>query len=344
MPRCLIIGEVAQAHEGSLALAHAFIDAIAAAGADAVKFQTHIASAESTSAEPWRAKFPTQDRTRFDYWRRMEFEEDHWHGLREHAQRKQLQFLSSPFSIEAVDMLERVGVAAWKIASGEVTNAPLLDRVAGTRLPVFLSSGMSSVQELDAAVTRVRAHHAPLTVLQCTSAYPCGAEQIGLNMIPALRARYDCAVGLSDHSGTIYPGLAAAMLGVSVLEVHVTLSPHMFSPDQAASLTPEALRTLVDGIRFIERMFAAPVDKDATARSLMPVRDIFTKSVVAGSDLDAGTVLRESHLRLKKPGTGLPATMLASVVGRRLVRSVRADEQLAETDLEHLSAVEERVP
>lgn len=342
--RCLVIGEVAQAHDGSLAMAHAFIDAIAAAGADAVKFQTHIAAAESTAAEPWRSKFPTQDRTRYEYWRRMEFAEADWHGLREHAQHKQLQFLSSPFSMEAVDLLERVGVSAWKIASGEVTNAPLLDRVASTGLPVFLSSGMSRLHELDAAVARVRAHHAPLTVLQCTSTYPCTAEHIGLNMIPALRARYNCAVGLSDHSGTIYPGLAAAVLGIDVLEVHVTLSAHMFSPDQSASLTPEALRTLVEGIRFIERMCASPVDKDATAEALTPLREIFTKSLVAGTDLDAGTVLRESDLRLKKPGTGLPATMLPSLVGRRLVRAIRADDQLQEADLETVPCAEERAP
>jgi N-acetylneuraminate synthase len=344
MPRCLIIGEVAQAHDGSLALAHAFIDAIAAAGADAVKFQTHIASAESTPAEPWRSRFATQDRTRYDYWRRMEFAEEHWQGLREHAQRAQLQFLSSPFSIEAVELLERVGVDAWKIASGEVSNGPLLDRVASTRLPVLLSSGMSSLHELDAAVARVRAHQAPITVLQCTSTYPCGPEQIGLNMIPVLRSRYDCPVGLSDHSGTIYPGLAAAMLGISVIEVHITLSPHMFSPDQSASLTPEALRTLVDGIRFIERMCASPVDKDAAAASLLPLRDIFTKSLVARADLGAGTVLRESDLCLKKPGTGLPASMIPAVVGRRLVRPVRADDQLQDADLETAPSVRERVP
>jgi N,N'-diacetyllegionaminate synthase len=339
--RCLVIGEVAQAHDGSLALAHAFIDAIAAAGADAVKFQTHVAAAESTPAEPWRTRFTDQDETRFDYWRRMEFAERHWDGLRAHAERRNLQFLSSPFSIEAVDLLERVGVRAWKIASGEVSNGPLLDRVARTRLPVYLSSGMSTLQELDAAVARVRAHGAPLAVLQCTSAYPCTPEQIGLNLIHELRARYGCPVGLSDHSGTIYTGLAAATLGLDLLEVHVTLSPHMFSPDQSASLTPEALRTLIEGIRFIEKMTAHPVDKDTAADALGPVRDIFTKSLVAGTDLDAGTVLRESDLRLKKPGTGLPAAKLPTILGRRLLRRVRADELLAESDLESGALVEE---
>src|SRR5688500_1354690 len=143
-PTCLIIGEVAQAHDGSLGMAHAFIDAIAAAGADAVKFQTHIAAAESTLQEPWRVKFSRQDTTRHAYWKRMEFTEEQWVGLREHAHDRGLEFLSSPFSSEAVSLLARVGVAAWKIASGEVSNLALLEQIAATRLPVFLSSGMSS--------------------------------------------------------------------------------------------------------------------------------------------------------------------------------------------------------
>src|SRR5687768_6507071 len=133
---CLIIGEVAQAHDGSLGMAHAFIDAIANAGADAVKFQTHIADAESTPGEPWRVKFSPQDASRYEYWRRMEFSEAQWHGLRDHAERRGLRFLSSPFSLEAVHLLSRVGVHAWKIASGELTNPQLLDGIAKTGLPV----------------------------------------------------------------------------------------------------------------------------------------------------------------------------------------------------------------
>src|SRR4051794_9997433 len=180
---CLIIGEVAQSHDGSLGMAHAFIDAIADAGADAIKFQTHIAAAESTPGEPWRVKFSRQDKTRYDYWKRMEFTEDQWNGLKEHADERGLMFLSSPFSVEAIDLLERVGVAAWKVASGEVNNFPALDRILATRLPVILSSGMSPLHELDEAVARVKASGVDLTILQCTSAYPCPPEKIGLNLL-----------------------------------------------------------------------------------------------------------------------------------------------------------------
>ena len=328
-----VIAEVGQAHDGSLGMAHAFIEAIASAGCDAVKFQTHIAEEESTPHEPWRVKFSLQDATRYDYWRRMEFTEEQWRGLKDHADEKELAFLSSPFSAEAVKLLKRVGLAAWKVASGEVSNAPLFEHMAVTGLPVLLSTGMSPLPEIDAAVERVKAKGLPLAVLQCTSMYPTPPERIGLNMIPFFQDRYGCAVGLSDHSGTIYPGLAAAALGIDVLEVHVTLSREMFGPDVSASVTTEELRQLIEGVRFIEKMRANPVDKDSMAEEMAPLRDLFTKSVVVRIDLPAGTILREDHLTVKKPGTGIPASELPEVIGHRLARDVRADEILHESDL-----------
>jgi N-acetylneuraminate synthase len=332
--RCLIVGEVAQAHDGSLGVAHALIDAIATAGADAVKFQTHIAGAESTPAEPWRVRFSVQDESRYAYWRRMEFTVEQWRGLRRHATERGLLFLSSPFSIEAVDLLTGVGVAAWKVASGEVANPAMLDRMAATRLPFILSTGMSRVDEIDAAVARIRAHGLPFVVLQCTSQYPCPPEGVGLNALALFRDRYGCPVGLSDHSGTVYPGLAAATLGAEVLEVHVTLSREMFGPDVQASVTTQELRQLVEGVRFIEAMRAHPVDKDVVASELAPVRGAFSKSVVARVDLPLGTVLRTEHLAAKKPGTGIPAACLGEVVGAQLRRSVKADDVLTEADIE----------
>ncbi len=335
---CLIIGEVGQAHDGSLGMAHAYIDAIAEAGADAVKFQTHIAAAESTPSEPWRVKFSRQDESRYAYWKRMEFTEEQWHGLKAHADERGLMFLSSPFSVEALELLKRVGVPAWKVASGEIANPVLLDCMAETGLPVLLSTGMSAWAEIDATVAGLRERGLAFAVLQCTSAYPCPPERVGLNMIPALRERYDCPIGLSDHSGTIYPGLAAAALAIEVLEVHVALSREMFGPDVSSSVTTAELHQLVEGIRFIEKMRANPVDKDAEAREMAPLRDLFTKSVVARIDLAPGTALTAAHLTVKKPGTGIPAGRLGDLVGRRLRRAVAANEVLRE---DHLEAAEE---
>jgi len=325
---CLIIGEVAQAHDGSLGMAHAYIDAIASAGADAVKFQTHIAAAESTPSEPWRVKFSPQDETRYDYWKRMEFTEDQWHELKHHANERGLLFLSSPFSIEAVELLERVGVAAWKVASGEVSNTPMFERMARTGVPILLSTGMSPLAEIDTAVKEVRSYNLPVVVLQCTSSYPCPPEKIGLNLIRFFRDRYGCDVGLSDHSGTIFSGLAAATLGIAALEVHVTLSREMFGPDVPVSVTTSELSQMIEGVRFIEKMMSHPVDKDAMAWETAPLRKMFTKSIAARMDLPVGTVLRKEHLTLKKPGTGIPTNRLAEVIGSRLKHPVRRDEVL----------------
>jgi len=331
--RCLIIGEVAQAHDGSLGIAHSYIDAIANAGADAVKFQTHIAAAESTPGEPWRVKFSEQDASRYDYWKRMEFTEDQWCGLKKHSEERGLLFLSSPFSIEAVELLARVGVVAWKVASGEVGNVPMFERMARAGIPFILSTGMSSLDEIDAAVERVKAVGLPLTVLQCTSLYPCPPEKVGLNMIPFFRSRYGCKVGLSDHSGTIYSGLAAAAIGIEALEVHVTFSRETFGPDVPASLTTQELRQLVDGVRFIEKMTVHAVEKNAMAAEMQPLRDLFTKSIVARFALTAGTILQSDHLAFKKPGTGISADKVHDVIGRRLCRNVDADEMLSPSDL-----------
>lgn len=334
--RCLVMGEVALTHDGSLGLAHAFIDAIADAGADAVKFQTHIAAAESTPSEPFRVAFSRQDRSRYEYWKRTEFTEEQWRGLATHCRERSVLFVSTPFSVEAVDMLERIGQPFWKIASGETSNAQLLERVLRTGIPVVLSTGMSPLAEIDAAVARVKSRGVPLGVLQCTTAYPCPPEQVGLNLIPHYRERYGCWVGLSDHSATIYAGLAAAAIGIDLLEVHVALSREMFGPDVVASVTTAELRQLVDGVRFIERMRANPVDKDAAARERVPLRRIFTRSLVARTALPAGTRLAREHLAIKKPGTGLAPERLEEVIGRRLTRAVEADQVLGVEDIEGL--------
>jgi N-acetylneuraminate synthase len=264
----------------------------------------------------------------------MEFTEEQWRGLAAHARERDILFLSSPFSVEAVDLLSRVGVAFWKIASGETGNIVLLDHILDTGLPLVFSTGMSPLEEIDAAVSRARSRGAQVMVLQCTTAYPCPPERIGLNMIPVFRERYGCPVGLSDHSGTIYAGLAAAALGADLLEVHVALSREMFGPDVPASVTTTELRQLVDGVRFIERMRGNPVDKDAAAAGMAPLRQIFTKSIVARATLQAGTVLRPEHLAVKKPGTGIPAARMADVLGRRLRRSVAVDEVITEAHLD----------
>jgi N,N'-diacetyllegionaminate synthase len=329
-----LIAEVAQAHDGSLGMAHAFIDAAAGAGVHAVKFQTHIASEESTASEPWRVKFSKQDETRFDYWKRMEFSAEAWAGLKLHAEDKGLIFLSSAFSHAAVDVLRKLGMSAWKVASGELTNLPLIEHMASDGKPVLLSTGMSPHNEIDSAAVIVRNANAPMAIFQCTTQYPSPPESIGLNMLDELQARHSCAVGLSDHSGTIFPTLAAvAAHHAQLIEVHLTLSRDMFGPDVVASVTPSELKQLVEGVRFIENMAANPVQKNAIDPRTAPMRQIFFKSVVPLRDLKSGTTLTRDMLGLKKPGTGIPAAELGTVIGRVLAHDVVKDMPLQHGDL-----------
>ena len=266
------------AHDGSLALAHAYIDAVAAAGADAVKFQCHIAEAESTPAEPWRVrpKWP-QDASRYEYWRRTAFSADEWAGLKGHADQDGLIFLCSPFSVEAVKLLDPL-VPAWKVASGEATNNRLMSEIEDTEKPVILSTGMSTRAEFRSGWSK-EFELSGLAVLQCTSEYPCLPEHVGLNMLAEMRTwgHYGpLTVGLSDHSGTIYAGLGAVALGANIVEVHVKLSPHDQGFDASSSITVEQLRILVEGVRFIERA-RQPVSKDAMAAQLEPMRELFLR-------------------------------------------------------------------
>ncbi len=332
--RCVVIAEVGQAHDGSLGTCHAFIDAVADTGVDGIKFQTHFADAESTSADVFRVKFSRQDSTRKEYWRRMEFSESQWVGLASHAEERGLIFLSSPFSVMAVDVLDRLGIPAWKIASGEVTNLPMLERIVETRKPVLLSTGMSPWKEIDDLVNFFVDAGSPLLVFQATTQYPCPPEKTGLNALTHMIDRYRVPVGLSDHSGNIFAGLTAAALGASMLEVHVTMHRAAFGPDVIASVTLEELAQLVNGIQTIQIMKDNPVDKDEMATDLDDLRRMFFKSVVVESDLPVGHILAEADLSTKKPGTGISAAEYRTVIGKKLTRSVSRDHLLSHSDFE----------
>lgn len=331
---CLIVAEVAQAHDGSLGTAHAYIDAAAEAGADAVKFQTHIADAESSPAEPFRVNFSYQDATRYEYWKRIEFTPTQWSALAKHADERGLIFLSSAFSEPAVELLERIGVPAWKVASGEIETKPLLKKMGETGKPLLLSTGLASWQQIDQAVSWFEEWNAPYALLQCTTAYPCLPEQWGLNVLGELRERYGCPVGYSDHSGCIAAGLAATTFGANLIEVHIVFSRDCFGPDVLASLTLKELKQLVEGVRAIEKALWNPVDKNAYADDSRDTLRLFSKSIVASRNLQGGTRLELQDITFRKPGHGIPAKDYEKLIGRRLKRSVACNDFIAEADIE----------
>jgi len=328
-----LIAEVAQAHDGSLGTAHAFIDAAADAGADAIKFQTHIADAESTLDEPFRVKFSLQDETRLDYWRRMEFTREQWAGLASHAAERSLHFLSSAFSLEAVSLLRNLDVPAWKIASGEVRTEGLVDAICSGGRPVLLSTGMSPWSDIDSAVARIGEAGSPLAILQCVSRYPTPLNDVGLNVMDDMRARYNCPVGLSDHSGQPWPALTAIARGAAVVELHLTLSERMFGPDVPSSLTVDQFRMVADMRDAVAQMDAHPADKDGVAEDLADMRAMFGRSLAPKRDLIAGTLVTEDMLVAKKPASGIPENDIDAVVGRTLVRDVTSDRLISWADL-----------
>lgn len=326
----MIVAEIGSVHDGSLGNAIRLVETAAECGADAVKFQLHIAEAESTKDAPSPPYF--SDEPRFEYFARTGFTPTQWGRISNACERVGVEFVCSPFSVEAVHILDDLGVRRHKIASGEVTNTPLLEAVAASGKPVLLSSGMSSWSELDEAHAVLAAGGGEITTLQCASRYPCPPEQVGLNVLTEMSRRYGGPVGFSDHTAGNEAALAAVVLGASVIEKHLTFSKRMYGSDAPNAAEPEQLAALVRGVRDIEVMLANPVDKDAIG-DFAEMKQIFEKSVVARTALEAGTVIAAEHLTTKKPGTGIPPRRLRSLVGRTVARRVEADALVAEQDL-----------
>ncbi len=327
----MVIAEVGSVHDGSFGNAQRLIDVAAECGADVVKLQTHIASAETLRDAPMPPYFTGE--ARHEYFERTAFTLQQWETLNAYCESKGVEFLSSPFSVEAVDLLEKVGVKRYKIPSGEITNVPMIEVIARTGKPLLLSSGMSDWAQLDAAVNTILRHHDRLTVLQCTSEYPCPYERVGLNVMMQMQERYKLPVGLSDHTLTNYAAYAAVVLGASVVEKHLTFSRQMYGSDARHSIEPQEFANLIRGIRAIEVMLANPINKDDTS-SYREMKEVFEKSLVSLVDIPAGATITREMVGVKKPGTGVPAAKLDEVVGRRTTRFIRADSLLMPADIE----------
>jgi N-acetylneuraminate synthase len=239
--------------------------------------------------------------------------------------------LSSPFSLEAVDLLEEVGVGSYKVASGEVTNLPLLQKIADTGKPTILSSGMSNWAELDMAVDILRTG-GPLTVLQCASAYPCPPEKVGLNVLVQMQARYGLPVGLSDHTNGMAAAFAAAALGASAIEKHFTFSRMMYGSDAANAMEPEDFRKFAQGLREIWHMLENPVDKDDIT-AFDEMKRIFEKSIVLARPVTQGQIFSSDDLAYKKPGDGIPAARHLDLIGRVAKRAMAANYKLRWDDI-----------
>ena len=340
--RTLIVAEAGVNHNGDLGIARKLVDVAADAGADAVKFQTFTADGLVLRTAPtaeYQQRALAGQASQHAMLSALELSPAAHEALWTHCAARGIEFMSTPFDIESAHYLKRLGVKRLKISSGDVTNLPMLEVVGGLGLPVLLSTGMADLDEVDAAVATLRAAGlTDLTLLQCVSNYPAAPELTNLRAMETLARRFGAPVGLSDHSLGIAIAIAAVARGAICVEKHFTVDRSLPGPDHQASLLPDELAALVRAVREVESALGDGVKRPVPSE--MPIRLVARKSLVAGRDLPAGTVLRREDLVILRPGTGLPPSALPRVIGRRTARAVPADSPLTEDMLAADSASE----
>jgi sialic acid synthase SpsE len=235
--------------------------------------------------------------------------------------------------MEAVDILEEIGVEAYKIPSGEVTNYPYIEYIAKTKKPIILSTGMTTFEEVDEAIKTIKKYHDKIVIMQCTSEYPCLPESVGINIIKVLENRYNLEVGFSDHTEDNWASIIAVYEGAKYIERHFTVSRKMYGPDAYMSLEPQDLEALVKGIKFVEKMKDSPVKKEKIDK-FSDMRKTFQKSVVSVGDIKAGEIITEDKIGLKKPGTGLEPKYYYEIIGKKAKQNIVKDRVILKEDIE----------
>ncbi len=322
-----IIAEIGSVHDGSFGNACKLIESAADCGASIVKFQHHIADEEMIVG----AKNPKyfNDEPRFEYFKRIEFRPDEIEKLMNKCKDLKIEYLCSPFSIRSVEVLEDLNINSYKIASGEVTNIFLLERIAKTKKKVYLSTGMSNWNDIDEAIKILNNNE--LVVMQCSSVYPCPEESVGLNNLNILRKRYNKEIGFSDHSTGFAAAFAAAALGANVIEKHFTFSRLMYGSDAQFAMDPQDFKKFCYEIKRIWKILDHPVNKDKIGY-LKDMKNIFEKSLVISKDLKKGHIISKNDLNAKKPGNGIPINEYKKIIGKKLKKNTKKNYQLKPSD------------
>ena len=327
---CFIIAEAGVNHNGDLDMARELVYVAAAAGADAVKFQTFSAESLVTKDAPkadYQLRTTSSDESQYEMLKRLELSEAAHKSLIKEATDKGIMFLSTPFDDASADLLDNLGVPAFKMPSGEITNLPFLEHVAKKKKPLIVSTGMSSLAEVASAVDCLRnTGNEQLILLHCVSAYPAAPADVNLRAMATLAKEFNVPVGFSDHTLGFEITLAAVTLGACVIEKHITLDRTLPGPDHAASLEPDEVKAMVRGIRIVEAALGdgnkQPTESEANTAA------VARKSLAASRDLSAGTVLTSELIAIKRPGTGLRPELRSALIGRALKQDVRAGELL----------------
>jgi len=323
-----IIAEAGVNHNGNVNLAKMLIDAAVAAGADAVKFQTfHADSVITSTAEKAKYQKTTtpSDESQYDMVKKLELSDDIFRELAEYANSRGIIFLSTPFDEESVDLLDKIGVPAFKIPSGEITNFPLLKSIAEKMKPIILSTGMATLGEIEDAVNYVKAHGTEeIVLLHCTTSYPASMKSVNLRAMDTLRCAFQVPVGYSDHTEGITIPIAAVAMGACVLEKHFTLKRSLLGPDHQASIEPQELLAMVTGIRNVEMAIGNGIKGPNEEEEA--IKKVVRRSIVAKTDINEGERLRECVLAIKRPGTGIEPKYFDSLITMKTKTHIVKDQ------------------
>lgn len=328
MPHVFIIAEAGVNHNGSIDLALRLIDAAKASGADAVKFQTFRAdllATRSAHKAPYQERTTSDAESQFEMLQRLELDAAAHQRLIDHCRQVEIQFLSSPFDVQSADLLATLNVPLYKVPSGEITNLPFLQHLARKGRPLILSTGMSTLGEVEEAVQVLQAAGATqMTLLHCVTEYPAPYAEVNLRAMQTLKSAFGLPVGYSDHTPGIDIAIAAVALGAEVIEKHFTLDRSLPGPDHAASLEPDELQQMVAAIRHVEAALGTGLKAPAPCE--LPNLTVARKSVVAARALPKGHLLAIGDLDIKRPGNGLAPKLLPALIGRTLRAGVAKDE------------------
>jgi len=330
MNRTFIIAEAGVNHNGSVETARRMIDVAAAAGVDAVKFQTfraeNVASIFASKAQ-YQKKTTDEDESQLQMLRKLELDTNSHSQLIDYCRDKGLVFLSSPFDLESIDVLNNLGLGIFKIPSGEITNLPYLRKIGSLKKKVILSTGMADLGEIRAALdifAGAGTKKEDITVLHCNTQYPTPIEDANLLAMVTIKKVLGVKVGYSDHTLGCEAVIGAVALGATVIEKHFTLDRDMEGPDHKASVQPDELKAMVKAIRNTEAALGDGIKR--ASESELESKLVVRKSIVAAREVEAGEVLTETNLAVKRPGTGISPTEWDAVLGKRAKRKFMTDE------------------
>ncbi|MDO8603592.1 MAG: N-acetylneuraminate synthase [Candidatus Omnitrophota bacterium] len=333
--KVFIIAEAGVNHNGSIKIAKRLIDAASQAGADAVKFQTFKAESLVSVCAPkaeYQKNVTDRDETQLEMLKKLELTAGEFKKIAGYAKKKNIIFLSSPFDKESADALDKIGIRIFKIPSGEITNIPLLKHIARKGKPVILSTGMSDLKEIKAALGVIRKEGVKdITLLQCVTNYPASIKDVNLRTIQTMKRFFKLPVGFSDHTTGIIASIVAVALGASVIEKHFTLDKSMSGPDHKASLEPEEFREMVKAIRDVGMSMGDGIKRPAKSEDM--IKKVVRKSVVSSVYMPKGAVLTREMIDIKRPGTGIPPALMNQVIGKRARVNIAKDSLINFKDL-----------